>query len=151
MIRGCLVPEWWSDLSASLVTLQPVGWVAVVVAGIGVVWKWGPSWWSGARKVHGNVGAIFRLADTLATLPADIAEIKHELQHNGGGSTKDALVRTEAAVESLREDLAGVREDVSHVRRQSSALKTTLRRVDGRVAKLERGDAAGNGGNSEQA
>lgn len=141
------MPEWVSDLWASLVTFQPVGWVAVVVGAVAAVLKWGPSWWDGARKVHGNVGALFRLADTLATLPADLAAIKHELQHNGGGSTKDALVRTEAAVEALRGEVAGVRADVAHVKRQGAAMKTTMRRVDSRVAQLESvGEPARKGG-----
>lgn len=101
---------------------QIIGWAAAA-AFVGVaLWKGWPIF----RNVVERLAALVKLADTLATLPADLDFIKHELQANSGKSVKDIATRTELAVDSL----VG---EVAHVRRQNAALKTSISKTNRRL------------------
>ncbi len=122
-----------------IATLQPgevIWWVAVAVAAVLIVWKGWPLF----RKFVKALYRFTKLVDTLATLPDELGAIRHQLEHNGGGSVKDAVVRTENALGEMRSELSGLRAevadvkgdvatvsgDVAHVRRQAAALKTSI-------------------------
>jgi septal ring factor EnvC (AmiA/AmiB activator) len=106
----------------------------VVVALILVVWKG----WPAFRRLVALLAASVKLVDTLATLPDELSAIRHQLEHNGGGSVKDAVTRTEQSVADLRKEVADLNGEVAHVRRQAAALKTSIaktnRRLDERSA-----------------
>jgi len=129
-----------------IATLQPgevVWWVAVAVGVVLVIWKGWPLF----RKLVKALYRFTKLVDTLATLPDELGAIRHQLEHNGGGSVKDAVVRTENAVAQLGQDVLGLRAevadvkgdvatvsgDVSHVRRQAASLKTSIARTNRRL------------------
>jgi len=116
---------WWATLHPD----QWLWWVALVVAAIFIIWKG----WPAFRKFVGILSRGVKLVDTLADLPDDLAAIRHELEHNGGGSVKDAVARTEQAIAEMRGDVADVRGDVGHVRRQVASLKTSLAKTNRRL------------------
>lgn len=139
------------DLTTQLAP-QIIAWgIAAVLLGL-IVWKG----WPAFRKVVGILSRGIKLVDTLATLPDDLAAIRHELEHNGGGSTKDAVVRTERAVAELAERTerrhAELAEQVAHVQRQAASLKTTVRKTNRKLddhIKLTRTPAASGGSSRE--
>lgn len=45
-------------------------------------------------------------------IPTRIYRIEHEIKHNGGGSIKDAVHRTDEAMAALQQEMAETREDV---------------------------------------
>jgi hypothetical protein len=95
-------------------------WLAAVGAAVFGVWK---AWPIFRRTVSGLSKAI-KLADTLVTLPADIAFIRGQLDTNHGGSVKDATIRTEAAVAELTAKFSG--------------LETTVASIDARTVAVEK-------------
>lgn len=107
------MPGWFTEWAAGVTLWDLITWVAWAAAVVGAVWKGGPV----IRKVSGLLSASIKLVDTLATLPADLETIKHELEANSGKSVKDITTRTELAVSKLTSE-------VSHVKRQAAALKT---------------------------
>lgn len=101
---------------------QVAAWVGIAVGAIVFVWKGWPMF----RKLVKLLSASIELVDTLATLPEDLKAIRHELEHNGGGSVKDSVVRTEEAVK-------GLTREVGHIRRQSGQLKTAVAKTNRRI------------------
>lgn len=116
------IPAWLAAVPLGEVLAWGGGAVAVVLA----IWKGWPIF----RKVVALLSASIKLVDTLATLPEDLATIKHELQHNGGGSVKDSVVRTENAVAELAAQVGVLDGKVVHVQKQAASLKTTTQRTD---------------------
>jgi len=115
-----------------LSTLHPVSvaWaLGAVAVAVLLIWKG----WPAFRKFVGILSRVVKLVDTLTDLPDDLAAIRHELEHNGGGSVKDAVARTEQAIADMRGDVADVRGDVGHVRRQVASLKTSLAKTNRRL------------------
>ncbi|MEB0200563.1 hypothetical protein QN354_02185 [Cryobacterium sp. 5I3] len=109
-----------TDIYTIVTQVVPVvGWVGATTTVIVTVWKGWPTF----RKVVRILGRFVTLTETLATLPDDLAFIKHELDANSGKSVKDIATRTEAAVAVLTEDMA-------HVKRQNASLKTSLSRTN---------------------
>ncbi|KQR91282.1 hypothetical protein ASF93_08015 [Microbacterium sp. Leaf347] len=115
--------DWILDVLDGITAAQFVVWAAAVIAALTVAVRSRHKVWASLKSVHTWLGGFIRLVETIGTLANDMAEVKHELQHNGGGSVKDATARTEAAVNELRAT-------VDHIKRQNAALKTTVRRVD---------------------
>lgn len=105
--------SFWADVSV----LQVVGWMVGIVAVVAFIRKG----WPWLRR-------MVKLVDTLATLPEDLAVIRHELQRNGGGSVKDSVVRIEAEVK-------GLRSEVAHVKRQAASLKTSVNKANQGIAR----------------
>lgn len=118
--------EWAQTVSLAQVAAWAGGIGVVVVA----VWKG----WPAFRKVVRQLSRAVALVDTLATLPDDLAAIRHELEHNDGGSVKDAAVRTEKAVADLTERVETLSGDVAHVRRQAASLKTSVAKTNRRLS-----------------
>lgn len=112
---------WFASLSLGDVMV----WLTAASAAVFVFWRG----WPVARRVVGLLSAGIALVDTLATLPVELAAIRHELEANSGKSVKDIAVRTEAAV-------AGLRVDLDHVKRQSAALKTSATRTNKKIDSL---------------
>lgn len=119
--------DWFYSVPLS----QLAGWAGAAAAVLVAMWKGGPKAWRAFKRLVGLLSASIKLVDTLATLPDDLAAIRHELEHNGGGSVKDSVVRTEQAIAELSRK-------VEHVQRQGASLKTTLaktsRRLDDHIA-----------------
>lgn len=101
---------------------QVVAWIGIAVGAVVFVWKG----WPAFKNLVRLLSASIKLVETLATLPDDLKAIRHELEHNNGGSVKDSVVRTEEAVKGLTRELA-------HVRRQQAAVKTSLARTNRRI------------------
>jgi hypothetical protein len=110
--------EWLFSQSVG----QVAAWVGITVGAIVFVWKG----WPAFKNLVKLLSASIKLVETLATLPDDLKAIKHELEHNGGGSVKDSVVRTEEAVK-------GLTREVGHIRRQSGQLKTAVARTNRRI------------------
>lgn len=127
--------DWILDVLDGITAAQFVVWVAASVATLTVAVKSRHKVWAWFKSVHTWLGGFIRLVETIGTLASDMAEVKHELQHNGGGSVKDATARTEAAVNDLQRT-------VDHVKRQNAALKTTVRRVEKTLAEHIEGGGA---------
>lgn len=111
------------NLLYSIPLSQVLTWIGVAAAIIVMVWRG----WPAFRRLVAFLSASVKLVDTLATLPDDLAAIRHELERNGGGSIKDSVVRTEQAVAELATEVA-------HVRRQSAALKTSIAKTNRRLS-----------------
>lgn len=109
---------WLYSLSFGTVA----AWVGVFVGAVLFVWKG----WPAFKNLVKLLSASIKLVETLATLPDDLKAIKHELEHNGGGSVKDSVVRTEEAVK-------GLTREVGHIRRQSGQLKTAVAKTNRRI------------------
>ncbi|WP_130178090.1 hypothetical protein [Cryobacterium sp. SO1] len=109
--------------------LTIAGWVigiAAVLVFLNKTWPW-------LRRVFRTVDTLTTLADVLPKLITDVAQIRHEVIPNHGGSLRDATDRTETAVAVLSDavDLHGtqitaIEAGVQHVTRQVAATKTTL-------------------------
>lgn len=112
------MPEWLASIPIG----TAVAWIGGAVAAVLAVWKG----WPAFRKLVGVLSRLVKLVDLLATLPEELGAIRHELEHNGGGSIKDSVVRTERAVA----ELSG---EVKYVRRQAASLKTTAARTARRL------------------
>jgi outer membrane murein-binding lipoprotein Lpp len=123
------MPQWIIDWLNTITPGQAVFVIVVAVSLITALWKGWPI-----------VRALVKLTDTLATLPEDVAFIKHELNANSGKTVKDIATRTEKAVNdlsgevvSLRAEVSTLSGDVGHVRRQTAALKTSIARHNQRL------------------
>lgn len=122
--------DWLGTVSA----LQVIAFLGALI-GLGVA----------LRKAWPTIRAAVKLVDTLGDLPAKLERITHELEHNTGTSLKDAVKRTEDAVtgldgriNKLAQHLEVVSEDVAHVKRQAASLKTSVARVNRRLAAVEK-------------
>jgi outer membrane murein-binding lipoprotein Lpp len=105
---------------------QVIGWALALGALVVVAVKG----WPAIRRATAAASRAVALVDALATLPEDLEFIKGELRENGGGSVKDAVVRTEASVKTLTADVETLTADVGHVKRQAASLKTSIARAN---------------------
>lgn len=97
-------------------------WLAAVVAGLTALgWMARKVWraWRSARPWINKAKAVLDLAE-------------YELQHNGGGSIKDAV----ALIEPLRVEAAGLRESFTVHLEQSTVRDSRLDRVDQALSDL---------------
>lgn len=124
------MPDEFTIWLSSITLGQIVAVLAVVATVALAVWKG----WPAFRKIVGLLARGIKLVDTLATLHDDLAVIRHELETNGGGSLKDAAVRTETRVAELRVVVTQLGDDLAHVKRQNAALKTSLAKTNRRLA-----------------
>jgi methyl-accepting chemotaxis protein len=116
------MPQWFIDWLNKIPLGQAIFVVVTIFGLIIAIWTGWPI-----------LRALVKLTDTLATLPEDVAFIKHELDANSGKTVKDIATRTEKAVKemsgelgSLRAEVAVLSGDVAHVKRQAAALKTSI-------------------------
>ncbi len=116
----------WNDFWGAVTVPTLITWVIGLALVIAFIWKG----WPFLRKFVKVTEALLTLPDDMAGLKTDVAQIKHEVLPNGGGSLKDQATRTEAAVKDVQSDLKNVQSEVAHVRRQQASTKTTLARTE---------------------
>jgi len=109
----------WNDFWGAVPVPTLITWIVGIIAIAAFVWKG----WPFLRKFVKVTEALLTLPDDMAGLKTDVAQIKHEVLPNGGGSLKDQATRTEAAVKEVKSELA-------HTRRQQASMKTTLARTE---------------------
>jgi outer membrane murein-binding lipoprotein Lpp len=124
---------WLESWLATIPALQALAWIGGVVVVVVLAIKFVPRGWRAFRHIVSGLTRAIALVDTLATLPDDIGFIKHELDDNSGGSVKDAVKRTEKAVEDLSGVVGQLQRDLTHVRGQAASLKTSLAKTNRRL------------------
>ncbi len=92
-----LIAWAWTSLQDASPWLSPLLWSLLFIALI-VVWVRGKGWEKTKAVVKWMHRAV-KTVDQIVTLTDDISYIKGQLQHNGGTTVKDAVVRIEKKVD----------------------------------------------------